>query len=74
MHAKFLLPRRADRESAWRGSYNFNRHLRWSNSELLCRTADRGTVAALGLRFAAIAAQPDRDGRTSISGVHKGVT
>lgn len=57
MHAKFLLLRRAGAEWAWLGSYNFNRHSRWSNSEVLCRTEDAGTVAELGRRFAAIASR-----------------
>ena len=64
MHAKFLLPRRAGRESAWLGSYNFNRHSRWSNSEVHCRTADHETIAA----------QPDCDCWTGTFVFRGGVT
>jgi phosphatidylserine/phosphatidylglycerophosphate/cardiolipin synthase-like enzyme len=51
MHNKFVVLRRSGREHAWLGSYNYNAKSRWLNDELLVRTEDPQTVAALRQRF-----------------------
>ena len=56
MHAKFLLLDRGATSSAWLGSYNFNDKSRFENAEVLLRTSDRSTIAALSDRFEVIAA------------------
>lgn len=55
MHAKFLLINHAGQESAWLGSYNFNKKSRRKNAEILLRTTDSTVIEALGRRFAEIA-------------------
>ncbi len=55
MHAKFLIVEQAGAAAAWLGSYNYNRRSRLRNAEVLLRTRDAATVAALRARFGTIA-------------------
>ena len=59
MHAKFLLIDKGKASSAWLGSYNFNHASRLANAELLLRTTDPATIAALAVRFEWIDAMAD---------------
>ena len=59
MHAKFLLVRRGRAESAWLGSYNFNKKSRRHNAELLVRTKDPATLETLDQRFELIKARAE---------------
>ena len=59
MHAKFLLLEKGRTQSAWLGSYNFNEKSRLRNAELLVRTGDPGTIAALSNRFTQIEAMAE---------------
>ena len=56
MHAKFLLVEHAGAQRAWIGSYNFNKKSQRKNAEILLRTDDLETFAALEQRFGQIAA------------------
>lgn len=60
MHAKFLLLARRSESCAWLGSFNFNAKSRNRNAELLVRTEDAATIAALSSRFDLIAASAAR--------------
>lgn len=55
MHSKFLLVDDASGSKAWLGSFNFNPKSRSRNAELLVRTEDPQTIAALVVRFEQIA-------------------
>lgn len=55
MHAKFLLLDHVGEQTAWLGSYNFNKKSRRKNAELLIRTSDAVVIDALSLRFEQIA-------------------
>lgn len=55
MHSKFLLLETARGGSAWLGSFNFNAKSRSRNAEVLMRTEDAATIAALAARFEQIA-------------------
>jgi phosphatidylserine/phosphatidylglycerophosphate/cardiolipin synthase-like enzyme len=56
MHAKFLIVEHGGQNSAWLGSYNFNKKSRRKNAEVLLRTTDTGVIEKLSKRFAQIAA------------------
>ena len=50
------IPRLSEANSAWLGSYNFNKKSRRKNAEVLLRTTDTGVIEKLSKRFAQIAA------------------